>query len=447
MTRPKCKGCETLFLRYAIFSYTEGCGPYQLYAEIDNNYCNYCISCFICNNYHNEINGFIGILKRNDFLNYKNRCGAGTPFEKLWSEGIVKLNLEDYKTLKHSLGYLRSAYLSKMGQKQMKLEELPDNFEYKNKYHPYRVWKQLYPEDTTNNGVSKKKDDDSTLVCLRRSVEEIISPHEYFGKLAKDTFEEFSKKQLNNNQIQEGMGNLERQMSEQDINLLKSNLKRGILDHNILRLKNVNMLARGPGLDADQQPHVDSLNYDLILIMPILSDNNGYRIKCFRRSHLINHQKLEEMIGGGNGAVEFPLSSLTEEKVSTNEVIILFENTIHCGGTSSAENGNIEYVTREQLQKVDWFNTNKQLLPTDVSIQFTFENSFIESSNDTVKGRAAPRWIYNAGQCIESKQKWNDSIEEDEYQTKQSEGTARYFNQLMFGLRSLTRKRKASNYI
>lgn len=279
MTRPKCKDCNILFNRYAIYA-ADGYGPHHLYAQIDSNYCNYCISCFIGNNYHNKIDGFIGILKRTDFQNYTNRCGDNSPFETLRTQGIVKLNLQDHQQLHRTLNYLRTLYLLKMEEKQM--DELPDNFEYENKYHPHRVWKQLYPLDTTNNGVSKKKDDDFTLCCLRESVEEIIRPHEYFARLAKITF----KNALNNNQIQEGA----------------RNLKREVLEDNILRLKNVNMLARGPGLDADQQPHVDSLNYDLILIVPILSDNNGYRIKCFRRSHLINHEKLKEMITRGGGS-------------------------------------------------------------------------------------------------------------------------------------------------
>ncbi len=441
MTRPKCKNCKTKFDRYAIFSSkVEGSSPDKFYATLDSNYRNYCIDCFIKNNYDAKIDGFVGILNRTDYGKYRDRCDINSPFKELQTQGIVKLNLQDYKPLQSNLNYLRTTYLSKVDGKQM--DELPDNFEDGKKYHPQRVWKQLYPKDTTNNGISKKKDDDFTLLCcLRMSVEEIISPHEYFARLAKKTFGQMLKKVSKKNQIQGG----------------ERNLKREGLEDNILRLRNVNMLARGPELDADQQPHVDSLNDDLILIMPILSQN-GYPIKCFKTSHLINHEKLKEMIGAGDGAVTFPLSFLGDEIVRANEVIILYENTIHCGGRSSAKHGIPDSVkskedlqkagTRvvlpstlwDQLQKVHWFRGNEELLPTDISIQFTFENS-ITKFNDTHNGRAQPRWIYNVGECIEWEDKWKESVDEDEYQTKQSEATARYFNGL-FNIRSSSRKRQ-----
>ena len=431
MTRPICKAidCNNKFDRYATFSNVKGAHE-QLYAKIDSFFC---ISCFEKNRSKKAQtnDGFIGILSRTEFIKYKKRCDGDSPFHSLQRQGVVKLNLPNYPNLQQNLNYLRNMFLLKIQGKQM--EELPDNFATEKKFHAHRVWKQLYPKDESNNGVSAS-DRDTVLNNLNSIVEEIITPHEYYGRLAKLTYESnVSRVDVNVelNQIME---------QEKKISIMNGNLKRLPLNDDILTLKNANVLGRGPLLENDQQPHVDSFDDDLILIMPLLS-SNGYPIKCFHSSHQINHKKLETMIGNGDGSVGFPLSLLSEELVGANEVTIIHENTIHCGGSSSGTSGSEAYpITKDQIEKVGWFKADCSTKPTDISIQFMFKNN-ITHTNDSRGGRAQPRWIYNVGEFIESKSLWKDSIEADIYQTRRSEATTRYFDHLS-GRRSSSRKRQ-----
>lgn len=431
MTKPTCyaQGCSTKFERYATFSYKKG--EHQPSYATPNG--KFCMSCLVKDRAERNDEDFIGILKSTDFKKYEERCKNESPFYQLETRGVVKLDVRDYNSLQWNLSYLAQASLKKIEGK--KMNELPDNFSTNCKFHRQRVWKQIYPKDETNNGLSAN-DHDSALNNLKGLLEEILCPHEYYGRLARLTYESIQSKvdvDVALKQIVEG---------KKKVSLVNGNLKGVVMKDDVLELKNANILGRGPDVDEDQQPHVDSFEDDLILIMPLLS-SDAYTIKCFHSSHQINYRKLEQMLGGpGRNGVEFPLSLLREELVGSNEVIILRENTIHCGGRSSgqSQSGSKAPIMNDQIEKVSWFQNDCATKPTDVSIQFTFRNN-ICPFNDPRYGRAEPRWIYKVGDCIERENEWKDSIQGDKYQARRTKATEYYFKHLLGG-RSNSRKRK-----
>ena len=378
---------------------------------------------------------FIGILSRANFIKYQERCEEKSPFNLLETQGVAKLGLRNHKVLQRNLDYLKNMCLKKIEGKEM--NELPDNFSTEWKFHPQRVWKQIYPKDETNSIVSAN-DYDSALNNLKCLLEEIFSPHEFYGRLAWVTYESIQST------VNVDLALKQIVKEKEEVSLVNRNLKGVLIKDDILSLKNVNILGRGPELDEDQQPHVDSFDDDLILIMPLLS-SDGYSIKCFHSSHQINYQQQDNMLGGaGKNGVGFPLSLLREELVlESNEVIILRENTIHCGGRSSGQSqsgSKANPVMKDQIEKVIWFKEDCATKPTDVSIQFTFRNNICRSK-DPRFGRAQPRWIYKVGDCIEWENEWKNMIEGDTYKARRTEATRHYFKHLLGG-RLHSRKRK-----
>lgn len=227
----------------------------------------------------------------------------------------------------------------------------------KKRGHRLRGWAHIYPSGNTRN----TRDDCSIANQLKEvqtTLSRILFTHEYYGLFAHNRGEELMRGCTEMSSRKEELGKFTE----------------------ILKIADINVLVKGPGLEQAQDLHVDGCGLKVILIYVDRCNNdngNGYKFRYIGGSHrlLEEHKHLHEKC-------RLP-GKLTSEKVlKTGDCIVLFESTIHGGGASSSNREICGAVAQQDMERYQqlglerfrWFGRGKysHLLPVDLSIQLTF---------------------------------------------------------------------------
>ena len=305
---------------------------------------NTCLQCATSQAIEND-DDIIGVLSLGEAKNYVKSCKKSSPHHELYTNGVVVVDPSSTSLEFFDLTCFTNQFMTNASVKDLKrlnnTTRYEEGIDYKES--SFKLWKNIYTEGSTPRKFNKIP---NLLSPIRRNLERVIFPHEYFARLAR-----------NRVKIEHG-GNHIKEVSLKDDNDSIAIVKKS---PDILELKKLNFFVRGRGLDLPQDMHIDSTTITVEAILVV--KGSEYQFRYIPQSHKLydNHDinmRLDE-------------SKIEIITAKPGQYICFFDTTIHSGGLPSPQS-----THQLDQQFMNCFGPEyPNEIPTDLSYQLTLEHS------------------------------------------------------------------------
>ena len=307
---------------------------------------NICLQCTTSQSIEND-DDIIGALSMGEAKTYVKSCKKASPYHDLYTNGVVVIDPPSTSLEFFDLACFTNQFITDASVKGLKRLNNTTRYEegVDDKESSFKLWKNIYMEGSASRKLDKIP---NLLSPIRRNLEKVIFPHEYFARLARNRIK-----------IVHGGNHVK------EVSLKADNESIAFVEKSpdILQLKKLNFFVRGKGLDLPQDMHIDSTTITLEAILVV--KGSEYQFRYIPKSHKLYHNHDTDM--------RLDESKIEIINAKAGQYICFFDTTIHSGGLPSPQSSH-------QLDErfMNCFGRKyPDEVPTDLSYQLTLEHSGI----------------------------------------------------------------------